>query len=133
MVRSVPAVCSCFSKPMAVKRSAVNYGLLICCMMARVCVDSQVMHLSVSSRRGKGIGKGFDRSLCLAVPGVRIFEFFFMHVTTNHFPGWGISLIFDLTFCLGVGNFTAIFWKMSNSCPMPCLLLHWLDIDRCIV
>ena len=37
-----------------------------------------------------------------------------MPVTTNHFPGWGISVIFDLTFLPGVGNFTAVFLKVSN-------------------
>ena len=52
----------------------------------------------------------------LAVPGVGIFEFFFVPVTTNHFPEWGISGKFDLTFLPGVGNLTAID----------------IDIDRCI-
>ena len=74
------------------------------------------------------IGQGFDGSLwprgtCtvhvghlnyLAVLGAGIFEFLFVPVATNHFPGWGISVIFDLTFFPKVGNFTAIFWKMSN-------------------
>ena len=71
----------------------------------------------------QGIGRGFDRSLWpevghlnyLAVPGVGIFEF----LTTNHFLGWGISVIFDLAFLPGVGNLTSIFGKMSKSCPMP--------------
>ena len=54
----------------------------------------------------------------LAVSGVGIFEFFLMPVTTNHFPGWGISVIFDLTFLLGAREFYSnFFWKMSNPCP----------------
>ena len=57
-------------------------------------------------------GSAFELSCC---PGVGIFEFLFLPVTTNHFLGWGISVIFDLTFLPGVGNFTAIFWKMSKS------------------
>ena len=56
-----------------------------------------LMHLSMSSRQEErqGIGRDFDRSLWpgvghlnyLAVPGVGIFEFLFVPVTTNHFPG----------------------------------------------
>ena len=34
----------------------------------------------------------------LAVPGVEISEFLFASMTTNHFLGWGVSVIFDLTF-----------------------------------
>ena len=52
----------------------------------------------------------------LAVPGVGIFEFF-VPVTTNHFPSWGISVIFDLTFLAGVGNFTSIFLENVKSPP----------------
>ena len=55
----------------------------------------------------------------LAVPEVGIFEFLFVPMTTNHFPEWGISVTFDLTFLPGVGNFTAIFWKMSKSRHIP--------------
>ena len=72
----------------------------------------------------------------LAVPGVGIFEFLFVPVTTNHFPGGEFQLYFTSHFCLGVGNLTAIFWKMSKSRPMPRLLLpphRRLDIDRCII
>ena len=42
-------------------------------------------------------GPGAGHLNYLAVLGVGIFEFF-VPVTTNHFPGWGISVIFDLTF-----------------------------------
>ena len=56
---------------MAVKRSPVNYDLLICCMMAPDCVDSQVMHLSVSSWRGKGHREGISS---IALSGGRAFE-----------------------------------------------------------
>ena len=69
-------------------------------------------------------GRAFELSCCL---GVGIFEFLFLPVTTNHFLGWGISVIFDLTFLPRVGNLTAIFGKNSKSCPMS----HRLDIDRC--
>ena len=41
----------------------------------------------------------------LAVPWRGIFEFLFVPVTKNHFPGWGISVIFDLTFLLGGREF----------------------------
>ena len=41
----------------------------------------------------------------LAVPGVGIFEFLFVPVTTNHLPGWEISVIFDLTFLPGGREF----------------------------
>ena len=70
----------------------------------------------------------------LAVPGIEIFEFLFVPVTINHFPGWGIAVIFYLTFLPRGRKFAAIFWKMSNPCPMPCLPLPpcQLDIDRCI-
>ena len=78
------------------------------------------MHLSMSSRRRgrRGIGKGFDQSFgpgvghldYLAVPGVGIFEFLFMPLTTNHFPGWGISVIFDLTFLRGGREFDSNFF-----------------------
>ena len=71
------------------------------------------MHLPMSnqcSERGgwerRCLGQGFGRSLWprlghlnyLALLGVGIFEFLFVPVTKNHFPGWGISVIFDLTF-----------------------------------
>ena len=74
---------------------------------------------------GPGVGHLND----LAVPGIGIFEFFFMPVTTNHFPGWGISLYLTLHFCLVVGNLTSMFWKMSKSRPMP---RRRLDIAGCI-
>ena len=45
----------------------------------------------------------------LAVPGVGIFEFLFVPVTTNHFLGWGISVIFDLTFLPGGREFDSNF------------------------
>ena len=93
------------------------------------------MHLSMSSRRGGGGGGGGGGTLgvdliysfgpgvghlnYLAVPEVGIFEVLFLPLTTNHFRGWGISVIFDFTFLPGVGNLTAIFWKMSNPHPMP--------------
>ena len=63
-------------------------------------------------------------------PGVGIFEFLFVPVTTNHFPGWGIQLYLTSHFCPGVGNLTAIFWKMSKSRPLP--RLHPRRLDNCI-
>ena len=69
------------------------------------------MHLSMSSRRGRGrayggilidrFGPGVGHLNYLAVPGVGIFEFLFLPVTTNHFPGWGISVILTSHFCPG--------------------------------
>ena len=71
------------------------------------------MHLSMSSRGGRrqGIGQDFDRSLwpgarafeLSCCPGVGIFGFLFVPVTTN------ISrAVLTSHFCLGVGNLTAI-------------------------
>ena len=101
------------------------------------------MHLSMSSRRWgrRGIGRDFDQSLWpgvghlnyLAVPGVGIFGFLFVPVTTNHFPGGEFQLYLTPHFCQGVGNLTAIFCKMSKSRPMPRLPHRRLDIDRCII
>ena len=42
-------------------------------------------------------GRAFGLSCC---PGVGKFEFLFVPVTTNHFTGWGIPVIFDVTFLL---------------------------------
>ena len=104
---------------------------------------TDLMHLSMSSRREErqGIGRDFDRSLWpgvghlnyLAVPGVGIFEFLFVLMTTNHFPGGEFQLYLNSHFCPGVGNLTAIFWKMSKSHPMPRFSPCRLDIDRCII
>ena len=66
---------------------------------------------------GGGIGRDFDRSLWpgvghlnyLAVPEVGIFEFLFVPVTRNHFPGGEFQLYLTSHFCPGVGNLTAIF------------------------
>ena len=53
-----------------------------------------------------------------AVSGVGIFEFLFIPMTTNHFPEWGISVIFDLTFLPGGREFYSnFFWKMSIPYP----------------
>ena len=54
-------------------------------------------------------GPGVGNLNCLAVPGVGIFEFLFVPVTTNHFPEWGISVIFDLTFLPGGREFYSNF------------------------
>ena len=64
-------------------------------------------------------GPGVGHLNYLAVPGVRIFEFLSVPVTTNHFLGRGFQLYLTSHFCLGVGNLTAIFWKMSKSHPIP--------------
>ena len=75
---------------------------------------------------GPGVGHlNYD-----AVPGVGIFEFLFVPATTNHFPGGEFQLYLTSHFCPGVGNLTAICWKMSKSRPMP--RLPPVDIDRCI-
>ena len=103
------------------------------------------MHLSMGEGGGvfallgrdliNRFGPGVGHLNYFAVPGVGVFEFLFEPMTTNHFLGWEILVMFDLTFCLGVGNFAAIFWKMSNPRPMPRLSPSppcRLDIDRCI-
>ena len=64
-------------------------------------------------------GPGVGHLNYLAIPGVGIFEFLFVPVTTNHFPGWGIQLYLTSHFCPGVGNLTVIFLEMSKSRPMP--------------
>ena len=89
-------------------------------------------------REWRGIGQGFDGSLW---PGVRAFELSCCPGDTDiwifvracdHFPGVG-KLYLTAHFCLGVRNFTAIFWKRSNSRPMPRLPPRRLGIDRCII
>ena len=50
-----------------------------------------------------------------------MFEFLFVPVTTNCFLGWGISVMFDLTFLPRGREFDSNFWEMSKSRPMPCL------------
>ena len=69
-------------------------------------------------------GPGVGHLNYLAVLGVEIFEFLFVPMITNRFLGWGISVIFDLSFLPGVGNLTAIFWKMSKSRPMPQCIIN---------
>ena len=64
-------------------------------------------------------GPGVRHLNFLAVLGVGISEFLFVRVTTNYFSGREIQLYLTSQFCLGVGNLTAIFWKMSKSHPMP--------------
>ena len=56
-------------------------------------------------------GPGVAHLNYLAVPGVGIFEFLFVPVTTNHLPGWEISVIFDLTFLPGGREFDSSFWE----------------------
>ena len=54
------------------------------------------------------VAPGIGHFNYLAVPGVGIFEFF-SSVTTNHFPRWRISVIFDLTFLPGGREFYSNF------------------------
>ena len=95
----------------------------------------------------RGIEKGFDRSLW---PGGRAFGLSCCsgvrdiwtpcnHLTTNHFPGWGISVIVDLTFLPGGREFYNNFLENMKSppyaplpLPLPLPLPGQLDIDRCI-
>ena len=46
-------------------------------------------------------GRGVGHLNYLAVPGVGIYEVLFMPMITTHFPGWEVSVIFDLTFLPG--------------------------------
>ena len=65
----------------------------------------------------------------LAVPGVEIFEFLFVPVTTNHFLGWGISVYLTSHFCPGIGNLTAIiFGKCQNPALCPASPLAGLTL-----
>ena len=68
-------------------------------------------------------GPGVGHLNYLAVPEVGVFEVLFMPVTTNHLPGWGIPVIFDLTFLPRGSAFDSNFLEMSNPCPMPCFPL----------
>ena len=93
------------------------------------------MHLSMSSRQvgegRRGVGQGFDQLLWprgrafeyLVVLEVGIFKFLFVPVTTNHFPEWGISVKFDLTFLPGGREFYSdcLGKIMSIPRPMSCL------------
>ena len=56
-----------------------------------------------------------------------MFEFLFVPVTTNHFPGWRISVIFDLTFLPGGREFYSNFLENVKFQPYA----H-LDIEKCI-
>ena len=80
-------------------------------------------------------GPGVGHLNYLAVPGVGIFEFLFVPVTTNHFPGWRISVIFDLTFLPRGREFDSNFLENvkipPNAPPYP--TPRRLDIDRCII
>ena len=79
-------------------------------------------------------GPGIEHLNYLAVTGVGIFEFLFVPVTTNHFPGWGISVIFNLTLLHGGREFDSNVLEnvksLSYALPLPSP--HWLDIDRCM-
>ena len=64
-------------------------------------------------------GPGVRHLNYLAVPGVGIFEFLFVPVTTIHFLGWGISVIFDLTFFPRGREFESNFWENVKIPPYP--------------
>ena len=67
-------------------------------------------------------GPGVGHLNSLAVPGVGIFEFLFVPVTTNHFPGWEIQLYFYLTFLPGGREFHSNFLanvKIPPYAPSP--------------
>ena len=104
------------------------------------------MHLSMSSRRGRGggrqgIGRDFDRSLW---PGGRAFEFsccprgrdiwiFVRARDHKSFLGVGNLVIFDLTFLPGGREFDSYLLeniKIPPYAPPP--RPRRLDIDRCI-
>ena len=74
-------------------------------------------------------GPGVGHLNYLAVPGVGIFEF----LTTNHFLGWGISVIFDLAFLPGGREFDINFWENVKIPPYAPPPPRRLDIDRCII
>ena len=76
-------------------------------------------------------GRAFELSCC---PGGRDISIFVHARDHKSFPGREFQLYLTSHFCPGVGNLTAIFWKMSKSRSMPRLPPppRRLDIDRCI-
>ena len=88
---------------------------------------------------GRSLWPGVGYLNYLAVPGDRDIQLFSVPVTTNHFPGRGISVIFDLTFFAQGKEILHQFFfkKRSNPQPMQRLLPppprpRRLHIDRCI-
>ena len=77
-------------------------------------------------------GPGEGHLNYLAVSWVGIFEFLFVPVTTNHLPGWEISVILDLTFLPGGREFDSIFLENVKSPPYARFPspTHRLHIDR---
>ena len=68
---------------------------------------------------GRSLWPGVGYLNYLAVPGDRDIRLFFMPVTTNHFPGWGISVIFDLTFFAQGKEILHQFFFKKRSNPHP--------------
>ena len=67
-------------------------------------------------------GLGLGHLTYLAVLEVGVFKVLLMPVTTNHFPGWRISVIFDLTFLPGGRAFDSNFLENVKSllyAPLP--------------
>ena len=89
--------------------------------------------MNVKPAGGGGIGRGFDRSLwpwdrafeLPCCPGSRDIWFLFVPGTTNHFLGWGISVIFDLTFLPGSKEFDSYFWE-NVKIPTRLVCTLWL-------
>ena len=77
-------------------------------------------------------GPGVGHLNYLSVPGVALFEFLFVPVTTNHFLGWGISVTFDLTFLPRGRELDSNFWENVKLPPYAPPPSRRLDIDRCI-
>ena len=80
--------------------------------MIRRCSTSSSRNAPINVDR---FGPGVGHLNYLAVPGVGIFEF----LTTNHFLGWGISVIFDLAFLPGGREFDINFWENVKIPPPP--------------
>ena len=78
-------------------------------------------------------GPGLGHLNYLAVLGIGIIEFLVVPVTTNYFLGWGISVIFDLTFLPGGREFYSNFLENVKSLPYALPPPRQLDIDRCII
>ena len=88
------------------------------------CFDT-FLHLPMSSRRVGGGGWGgeaghraFELSCC---PGGRDIWIFFVPMTTNHYPGWGISVIFHLTFIPRGREFDINFLENVKIPPYACV------------
>ena len=99
----------CSIKTTRLDRAGSIWNLLEQLYMYKLCTYQCQAGGNLIDRFGPGVGL----LNYLAVPGVGIFEF----LTKNHFLGWGISVIFDLTFLPGGREFDSSFWEKVKIPP----------------